>query len=124
MSVVSEIIEKLKTLSLLEASELVKSIEEVFNVSAAAPVAAPVAAGPAAAAVEEKTEFDVVIESVPADKKIAILKIVKDKKGVGLQEAKAMVEGAPFTLSEKVSQAEATALKDELSAAGATVVLK
>ena len=124
MSVVSEIIEKLKTLSLLEASELVKSIEEVFNVSAAAPVAAPVVAGPAAAAVEEKTEFDVVIESVPADKKIAILKIVKDKKGVGLQEAKAMVEGAPFTLSEKVSQAEATALKDELSAAGATVVLK
>lgn len=127
MSKVQTIIDELKTLSLLEAAELVKSIEETFGVSAAAPVAmaaAPAAGGAAAPAAEEKSEFDVVVESVPADKKIAIIKIVKDKKAVGLGDAKTIVEGAPFTLAEKVSKEEATKMKEELSAAGATVVLK
>jgi large subunit ribosomal protein L7/L12 len=122
--VVQEIVDKLKTMSLIEAKELVEAIEETFGVSAAAPVAtmaAPVAAAPAEA---EKTEFDVVVEAVPADKKIAVLKVVKEKKNIGLQEAKTMVEGAPFTLVEKVSKDEANALKDELSNAGATVTLK
>ena len=126
MSKVNTIIEELKTLSLLEAAELVKSIEETFGVSASAPVAmasAP-AGGDAPAAVEEKSEFDVVVEAVPADKKIAIIKIVKDKKSVGLGEAKTIVESAPFTLAEKISKEEANKLKDELSAAGATVTLK
>jgi large subunit ribosomal protein L7/L12 len=125
MSKVNQIIDELKTLSLLEASELVKAIEETFGVSAAAPtavaVAGPAASGPAA---EEQSEFDVVVEAVPADKKIAIIKIVKEKKGVGLGEAKTMVESAPFTIAEKVSKADATALKDELAGAGATVILK
>ena len=111
MSKVNTIIEELKTLSLLEAAELVKSIEETFGVSASAPVAmasAP-AGGDAPAAVEEKS---------------AIIKIVKDKKSVGLGEAKTIVESAPFTLAEKISKEEANKLKDELSAAGATVTLK
>jgi large subunit ribosomal protein L7/L12 len=127
MSKISQIVEELKSLSLLEASELVKLIEETFGVSAAAPVAVASVAGPAGAAApaaEEQTEFDVVVDSVPADKKIAVIKIVKDKKGVGLSEAKALVEGAPFTLSEKVNKEEATKLKEELSGAGAIVSLK
>jgi large subunit ribosomal protein L7/L12 len=125
MSKVNQIIDELKSLSLLEASELVKAIEETFGVSAAAPTAVA-AAGPAAAGpvAEEQSEFDVIVESVPADKKIAIIKIVKEKKAIGLGEAKTMVEAAPFTIAEKVSKADATALKDELTGAGATVVLK
>lgn len=125
MSVIQEIVDKLKTLSLIEAKELVEAIETTFGVSAAAPVAvaaAPVAGG--APAVEEKSEFDVVIDSVPADKKIAVLKVVKEKKGVGLQEAKAMVEATPFTVLEKASKEDANKLKEELTAAGATVSLK
>ena len=124
MSKINQIIEDLKTLSLLEASELVKAIEETFNVSAAAPTAVAAAPTAAAAVVEEATEFDVVVESVPADKKIAIIKIVKEKKAIGLGEAKTMVESAPFTIAEKISKADATALKEELSAAGASVTLK
>lgn len=126
MSKVNQIIDELKTLSLLEAAELVKAIEETFGVSAAAPVAVAAAApaGDAAPAAEEKSEFDVVVEAVPADKKIAIIKIVKDKKGIGLGDAKTMVEGAPFVLAEKINKEEAAKLKDEVAAAGATVVLK
>lgn len=124
MSKINQIIDELKTLSLLEASELVKAIEETFNVSAAAPTAAAAAPTAAAAIVEEATEFDVVVESVPADKKIAIIKIVKEKKAIGLGEAKTMVESAPFTIAEKLNKADATALKDELSGAGASVTLK
>jgi large subunit ribosomal protein L7/L12 len=126
MSKVSQIIEELKTLSLLEAAELVKAIEETFGVSAAAPVAVASAAvaGEAAPAAEEKTEFDVVVEAVPADKKIAIIKIVKEKKAIGLGEAKTLVESAPFVLLEKANKEDATKLKDELSGAGATVTLK
>ncbi len=106
MSAVAEILEKLKTLTLLEAAELVKGIEETFGVSAAAPtggiiMAAPGAAPAAAAeAVEEQTEFNVVLEEVPADKKIAILKVVRELTGLGLKEAKDLVEAAPKAVKE------------------------
>ncbi len=98
-----QILEQLKSLTLLEASELVKQIEEAFGVSAAAPVGVAMVAGPAAAAVEEvveQTEFDVVLESVPADKKIAVLKIVREFTGLGLKEAKDLVEAAPKAVKE------------------------
>jgi len=93
-----EILVKLQSLTLLEAAELVKQIEETFGVSAAAPVGGMVMAAPGAAAaeeVEEKTEFDVILEEVPADKKIAVLKIVRGITGLGLKEAKTLVEEAP-----------------------------
>ncbi len=122
MSKVNTIIDQLKDLTLIEASELVTAIEETFNVSAAAPVAVA-AAGPAAVAeaVAEKTEFTVKVTDVPADKKISVIKEVKTILNLGLGEAKAMVEAAPFTVSEKVSKEEAEKLKNALSAAGATV---
>ena len=122
MSKVNTIIDQLKDLTLIEASELVTAIEETFNVSAAAPVAVA-AAGPAAAAeaVAEKTEFTVKVTDVPADKKISVIKEVKTILNLGLGEAKALVEAAPFTVSEKVSKDEAEKIKSALSAAGATV---
>ncbi|MEL6500830.1 MAG: 50S ribosomal protein L7/L12, partial [Cyanobacteria bacterium J06623_1] len=105
-----EILEKLKSLSLLEASELVSQIEETFGVSAAASagvvMAAPGAGGGGEAA-EEKTEFDVVLEEVPKDKKIAILKVVRTITGLGLKEAKEMVESTPKTLKEGVPKEDA-----------------
>ena len=124
---VEKIIEELKGLTLMEASELVKAIEETFDVSAA-PVAGAVVAGPAAAggeeaAAEEKSEFDVKVTEVPADKKIAVIKAVKNILGVGLAEAKTKVESAPFTLAEGVKKEDADKYKDDLSAAGATVEL-
>lgn len=128
MSKVNSIVEELKTLSLLEASELVKAIEETFGVSASAPVAvaaAPLTAGSdAGAAAEEKTEFTVKVTDVPADKKIAVIKAVKNILNVGLADAKTMVESAPFVLKENVSKDDATKMKDELSAAGATVSME
>jgi len=130
-AVTDEIIEKLKTLSLLEASELVKQIEEVFGVSAAAPAGgmmmmAPGAGGAAAPAeeVEEKTEFDVVLEEVPADKKIAILKVVRALTGLGLKEAKEMVESAPKPIKEAVAKDAAEEAKKQLEEAGAKVSIK
>jgi large subunit ribosomal protein L7/L12 len=107
MSAVDEVMDKLKTMTLLEASELVKAIEETFDVDASASsgggmmMMAPGAAagGEAAAAVEEQTEFDLVLESFPADKKIAVLKVVRTITGLGLKEAKEMVEAAPKVLS-------------------------
>ncbi|MGQ9836983.1 MAG: 50S ribosomal protein L7/L12 [Cyanobacteriota bacterium] len=129
---VEKILEDLKALSLLEASELVKAIEEAFGVSAAAPVggmmmAAPVAAAaaaaPAAAAepVEEQTAFDVILEAVPADKKIAILKVVRELTGLGLKDAKDLVEAAPKAVKEGASKEEANEMKKKLEEAGATV---
>ncbi len=127
-----EILEKLKSLTLLEASELVKQIEETFGVSAAAPAggmmmmapgAAPGAA-PAAEAEEEKTEFDVVLEEVPSDKKIAILKVVRALTGLGLKEAKDMVESAPKPIKEAVAKEEAEEVKKKLEEAGAKVSMK
>lgn len=119
-----EIIEALKEMSLLEASELVKDIEETFGVSAAAPVAVA-AAAPAegGAAAEEKSDFDVVLEGF-GDNKIAVIKVVREITGQGLAEAKATVEGAPKTLKEAVSKDEAEELKKKLEEAGAKVELK
>ena len=124
-----EILESLKTLSLLEASELVKQIEEAFGVSAAASagvvMAAPgAAAGSGGEAAEEKTEFDVVLESFDASAKIKVLKAVREATGLGLGDAKAMVEAAPKTIKEGVSKDEAEALKKEIEEAGGKVTLK
>ena len=124
-----EILEKLKSLTLLEASELVKQIEEAFGVSAAAPVggmmmaAMPGAAAPAEAE-EEKTEFDVVLEEVPADKKIAVLKVVRALTGLGLKEAKELVESAPKPVREAVAKEAAEDAKKQLEEAGAEVEVK
>ncbi|MEL6882392.1 MAG: 50S ribosomal protein L7/L12 [Cyanobacteria bacterium J06643_4] len=121
-----EILEKLKTLSLLEASELVSQIEEAFGVSAAAPVAVAGAAGGGAAAeeAEEKTEFDVVLDEVPADKKIATLKVVRKITGLGLKEAKTMVESFPVTVMEAVAKDAAEEAKKALEDAGSKVSVK
>ena len=118
-----EIIEALKEMSLLEASELVKMIEETFGVSAAAPVA--VAAGPAAAAeeAEEKTEFDVVLEGF-GDNKIGVIKVVRAITDLGLKEAKALVESAPTNLLEGVNKDRADEVKAQLEEAGAAVTVK
>lgn len=123
-----EILEKLKTITLLEASELVKQIEEAFGVSAAAPVGGlvvgPVGPGPEPVVVEEKTEFDAILEEVPADKKIAILKEVRTITGLGLKEAKDLVEAAPKAVKEGVKKEEAEDIKKKLEAAGAKVSIK
>ena len=123
-----EILDKLKSLSLLEASELVKQIEEAFGVSAAAPVGAIVAAVPGAAAaaepVEEQTEFDLILESVPADKKIAVLKVVRELTGLGLKEAKDLVESAPKSVKEAIAKDAAEAGKKQLEDAGGKVTIK
>jgi large subunit ribosomal protein L7/L12 len=114
-----EILEKLKTLSLLEASELVKQIEASAGVVMAGP-----AAGPAAEEVEEKTEFDVILEDVPKDKKIAILKVVRSITGLGLKEAKEMVESTPKAIKEGVAKEDAEDTKKKLEEAGAKVTVK
>ncbi|PZV17639.1 MAG: 50S ribosomal protein L7/L12 [Leptolyngbya sp.] len=124
-----EILEKLKTLSLLEASELVKQIEEAFGVSAAAPAGGMMmmsAPGAAAAAeeVEEKTEFDVILDEVPADKKIAILKVVRTLTGLGLKEAKDLVEAAPKAVKEAIAKEAAEDAKKQLEEAGGKVSIK
>ncbi|MEB3181690.1 MAG: 50S ribosomal protein L7/L12 [Nostocaceae cyanobacterium] len=125
-----EILEKLKTLTLLEASELVKQIEEAFGVSAAAPVGgmmmmAPGAGGAAPAEeVEEKTEFDVILEEVPADKKIAVLKVVRSLTGLGLKEAKDLVEAAPKPVFEAIAKDKAEDAKKQLEESGAKASVK
>ena len=126
MSAVDEILEKLKTLTLLEASELVSQIEETFGVSAAASAGVVMAApgAGAAEAAEEKTEFDVVLEEVPKDKKIAILKVVRSITGLGLKEAKAMVEDTPKAIKEGVPKEDAEETKKKLEDAGAKVAVK
>lgn len=118
-----EIIEALKEMSLLEASELVKDIEETFGVSAAAPVAVAAAPAAGAAAAEEKSEFDVVLEGF-GDNKIAVIKVVREITGLGLKEAKDMVEGAPKAVKEGVAKDQAEELKAKLEEAGAAVTLK
>ena len=122
-----EILESLKSLSLLEASELVKQIEEAFGVSAAASagvvMAAPSAAGGGEAA-EEKTEFDVVLESFEASAKIKVLKAVREATGLGLGDAKAMVEAAPKVVKEGVAKADAEALKKSIEEVGGKVTIK
>ena len=121
---VTNLIEEVKSLTVLELSELVKALEEEFGVSAAAPdavaVAAPAAAAPAA---EEKTEFDVVLKSAGANK-INVIKVVKEITGLGLKEAKALVDEAPKTIKEGASKDDAESIKTKLTEAGAEVELK
>ena len=122
---VTQLIEDVKALTVLELSELVKALEEEFGVSAAAPVAvaaAPVAGG-AAPAGEEKTEFDVVLKAAGANK-INVIKVVREVTGLGLKEAKELVDNAPKTLKEGVSKAEAEEIKAKLEAEGAEVSMK
>jgi len=124
MSVVEELLEKISNLTLTEASELKKALEDKFGVTAAAPVMmAGVAAAPSAAAEEEKTEFTVVLAEVGADK-IKVIKAVKTATGLGLTEAKALVESAPKPVKENMPKADAEKLKAELEAAGAKVDIK
>lgn len=120
---IEQLVGEIETLSLKDAAALVKELEGKFGVTAAAPVAAA-AAGPAAAAAEEKTEFDVVLVSVPADKKISAIKVVRELTGLGLKEAKDLVDGAPKTLKEGVSKDEAAKIKKSLEDGGATVQVK
>ena len=120
---INALVEEYKSLTVLELSELVKALEEEFGVSAAA-MAAPAAGGAAAAPVEEKTEFDVVLAGFDAAAKIKVIKAVREITGLGLAEAKAVVEGAPKALKEAVSKDEAEELKKKLEEAGAKVELK
>ncbi len=123
---VESILESIEKLTLIEAAELVKAMEEKFGVSAAAPVAvAAVAAAPAGEATqEEASEVNVILASVPADKKIAVLKEVRTITGLGLKEAKDLVDGAPKAIKEGVKKEEAETIKKQLEAAGATVEIK
>ena len=119
-----EIMEAIEGMTVLELSELVKAMEEKFGVSAAAPVAVAAVGGAAAgAAAEEKSEFTVVLASA-GDKKINVIKAVREATGLGLKEAKALVDGAPANVKENVAKAEAEELKAKLEEAGATVELK
>ena len=119
-----EIIEALKEMTLLEASELVKMIEEEFGVSAAAPAAVAVAApGAAAAEEEEKTEFDVILEGF-GDNKIAVIKVVREITGLGLKEAKEAVEKAPNTIQEAIAKDKAEEIKAKIEEAGGAVTIK
>ena len=122
MADIAKFIEDIKALTVLELNELVKAIEEEFGVSAAAPVmvAGAAAAGPA---VEEKTEFDVILKSAGANK-IAVIKVVKDLAGLGLKEAKALVDEVPKALKEAVSKEEAEEIKSKMEAAGAEIEVK
>ena len=137
---INEIVSAIESLTLIQASELVKALEEKFGVSAAAPVAAAGVAGAPAAAAEEKTEFDVVLAGFDAaaeeksdfdvvlegfgDNKIAVIKVVREITGLGLKEAKDIVEGAPKTLKEGASKEEAETMKKKLEEAGAKVEVK
>jgi large subunit ribosomal protein L7/L12 len=120
---VSEIMELVKGMTVLELAELVKALEEEFGVTAAAPVAAAAAAAPAAAEEEEKDEFDVVLTS-SGEKKIQVIKVVREITGLGLKEAKALVDEVPGTVQEKVNKEEAEATKAKIEEAGGVVELK
>lgn len=122
MSKIQTIIDTVKELSVIELSELVKAFEEEFGVSAVAPVAVAAAAAPAAAA-EEQTEFDVILTAAGANK-IAVIKVVREITGLGLKEAKEVVDGAPKPVKEKVEKAEAEEIKKKLEEAGASVEVK
>ena len=119
----TNILEEIKALTILELADLVKALEEEFGVSAAPVAVAGAAAAPAAAAAEEKTEFDVVLTDAGANK-LAVIKVVRELTGLGLKDAKDLVEGAPKTLKEGASKEDAEAIKAKLTEAGATVELK
>ena len=120
---ITNILEEIKSLTILELNDLVKAVEEEFGVSAAAPVGVVAAAGAAAPAAEEKTEFDVVLASFGANK-LNVIKAVREITGLGLKDAKDLVEGAPKTVKEGVSKDEAESIKKALTEAGATVEVK
>ena len=120
---VVKLIEDVKALTVLELSELVKALEEEFGVSAAAPVAVAAAPAAGAAAAEEKTEFDVILKAAGANK-IQVIKVVREVTGLGLKEAKAIVDGAPKASKEGVSKEDAESLKTKLTEAGAEVEVK
>ena len=120
---ITNILEEIKSLTILELSDLVKAVEEEFGVSAAAPVGVVAAAGAAAPAAEEKTEFDVILASFGANK-LNVIKVVRELTGLGLKDAKDMVEGAPKAVKEGVSKDEAEKVKAALTEAGATVEIK
>jgi len=121
-----QILDAIASMTVLEVSELVKAMEEKFGVSAAAPVAVAAAAGPGAAAapVEEQTEFTVILKAYEDTKKIAVIKEVRAVTGLGLKEAKDLVEGAPKPLKEAVSKEEAAKIKEQVTAAGGTVEIQ
>ena len=123
MADIAKMIEEIKGMTVLELNDLVKAIETEFGVSAAAMAVAAPAGGAAASAAEEKTEFDVILKSAGAEK-IKVIKVVREITGLGLKEAKEIVDGAPSTLKEAVPAADAEALKAKLAEAGATVELK
>ena len=124
MADLNNLVEEIKKLSLVEVSELVKKLEEEFGVSAAAAVAAPAAGGAAApAAAEEKTEFTIILKEVGPNK-IPVIKVAREATGLGLSEAKALVDGAPSTIKENVPAEEAKELEAKFKEAGATVELK
>ena len=120
---ITNIVEEIKSLTILELADLVKAVEEEFGVSAAAPVGVVAAAGAAAPAAEEKTEFDVVLKSFGA-KKLDVIKAVREITGLGLKDAKDLVEGAPKAVKEGATKEEAESIKKALEEAGATVELK
>ena len=120
---ITAMIEELKTLTVLELSELVKAVEEEFGVSAAAAVAVAAPAGGEAAAAEEKTEFDVILKEAGAEK-IKVIKVVREITGLGLADAKAVVDGCPKTLKEAISKEDADAIKAKLEEVGAVVEVK
>ena len=121
-----EILDAISKLTLVEVVELISDFEKKFGVTAAAPVAvaAPVAGGAAAAPVEEKTEFTVLLKEYPADKKVTVIKVIREITGLGLKEAKDLVEGVPSTVKEAVSKADSEAFKKKLEDAGAKVEVK
>ena len=120
---ITNILEEIKSLTIIELADLVKAVEEEFGVSAAAPVGVVAVAGAAAPAAEEKTEFDVVLKGFGA-KKLDVIKAIREITGLGLKEAKEMVEGAPKTVKEGASKADAEAIQKQLTEAGAEVEIK
>ena len=120
---ITNIVEEIKTLTILELADLVKAVEEEFGVSAAAPVGVVAVAGAAAPAVEEKTEFDVILTGF-GDKKLNVIKAIREITGLGLKEAKDLVEGCPKAVKEGVSKDDAEKVKADLEAAGASVEIK
>jgi large subunit ribosomal protein L7/L12 len=122
-----EILDSISKMTVLEVVELISDMEKKFGVTAAAPVAAAAAPGAAAAAaapVEEKTEFTVVLKEYPADKKVSVIKVIRELTGLGLKEAKDLVEGAPQTVKEAVNKADSEAMKKKLEDSGAKVEIK
>jgi large subunit ribosomal protein L7/L12 len=121
-----EILDSISKMSIMEVVELISDMEKKFNVTAAAPVAMAMAAAPgaAAAAAEEQTEFTVSLKEYPADKKVGVIKVVRELTGLGLKEAKDLVEGAPSTVKEGVTKADAEAMKKKIEEAGAKAEIK